>query len=74
MANAVRFIADDTSSSGASLYLGIAAIVSAATGLIAAVTALVRVLRTPVRREHVHYEVDVDDADEGEVEVDGHTP
>lgn len=49
---ALRILADDPTAGGSAAYLGIAAILTAATGLIGAVAALIRVLRAPVRHEH----------------------
>lgn len=48
---AIRFLADDSSGGGVTIYVGIAAVITAATGLVGAVAALLRVLRAPSKRD-----------------------
>lgn len=56
-----RTLAEESAAdAGVTVYVGVAAIITAATGLVGAVAALVRVLRAPVRHSQHH-----DDEDEG---------
>ena len=61
-----RVLAEDSNASGA--YLGIAAIITAATGLVGALVSLIRVLRAPTKhreppQQPAHHHIDEEDSE-----------